>query len=93
MEKSVYTHEYQALLRLLKETRQAAPMTQIELADALGQTQSFVSKCERGERRLDLIQLRTICHVLGTTLPDFVAELELRLRSRTSGNRRTRRNK
>jgi transcriptional regulator with XRE-family HTH domain len=45
----------------------------------LGQSQSFVSKAEAGERRLDVVQLRTICQALGTTLPTFVAKLEERL--------------
>jgi len=79
MEKSVFTREYRALLRLLRETRQAADVTQTQLAKSLGQSQSFISKCERGERRLDVIQLRTICHILGTTLSEFVGELERRL--------------
>ncbi|MFH1921310.1 MAG: helix-turn-helix transcriptional regulator [Planctomycetota bacterium] len=79
MEKSVFTREYRALLRLLRETRRAANVTQTQLAKRLGQSQSFISKCERGERRLDVIQLRTICHLLGTTLSEFVRELERRL--------------
>jgi hypothetical protein len=41
-----------------------------------------MSKMERGKVRLDLIQLRTICRALGTTLPAFVAELEKRLAQR-----------
>lgn len=79
MEKSVYTHEYRTLLRLFRETREAANITQVELAEKLGQTQSFVSKCERGERRLDVVQLRTICGLLGISLTEFVAEFERRL--------------
>jgi len=79
MEKSVFSPEYAALLRLLRETRRASNFTQIQLAKKLRQSQSFVSKCERGERRLDVIQLRTICRTLGTTLPVFVSELEKRL--------------
>ena len=51
-------------------------MTQIDLADRLGQTQSFVSKIERGDRRLDIVQLRTILLEFGVTLPDFVIQLE-----------------
>lgn len=82
MEKSIFTAEYEILLNLLRETRQAAEVTQVELAKRLGQSQSFVSKVEIGERRLDLIQLRTICHRLGTSLPEFVAELEARLTKR-----------
>jgi len=79
MDKSIHTDEYRALLEVLREARLAAKVTQVELATRLGQSQSFVSKAEVGERRLDLVQLRTICHALGTTLPAFVAELEKRL--------------
>ncbi len=82
MEKSIYSREYRAVTRLLKKAREKAGVTQVELAEALGQSQSFVSKCERGERRLDVIQLRTLCHTLGLTLPEFVDSLERVLRSR-----------
>lgn len=80
MDKSIYSREYAMVTRLLKEARDAAGLTQMELAEKLGQSQSFVSKFERGERRLDVVQLRTVCSVLGTTLPDFVDSLEKALR-------------
>ena len=76
MEKSIHTAGYAVLLTLLRETRQAAGVTQIQLADRLDETQSQVSKLERGEVRLDVIELRTICLALGTTLTAFVARLE-----------------
>jgi transcriptional regulator with XRE-family HTH domain len=79
MKKSIHTDEYAAVLALLKKAREAAGLTQVQLAEKLGQSQSFVSKAEVGERRLDIIQLRTICKTLGTTLSDFVAKLEERL--------------
>jgi transcriptional regulator with XRE-family HTH domain len=79
MEKSVHTREYAVLLRLLRETRRAAGFTQVQLAERIGESQSHLSKMERGEVRLDLVQLRTICLALGTTLPTFVTELEMRL--------------
>jgi DNA-binding transcriptional regulator YiaG len=79
MEKSVFTHEYRVFLRLFRETREAANLTQVQFAKKLGQSQSFVSKCERGERRLDVVQLRTICKVLGTSLTEFAEEFERRL--------------
>ena len=80
MEKSVYTRDYRVLLRLLKETRLAANITQVQLAKKLRQSQSFVSKCERGEDRLDVVQLRSICRALGTTLPSFIKKYERRLK-------------
>jgi transcriptional regulator with XRE-family HTH domain len=79
MEKSIYTREYGELLRLLRETRESAKVTQIEFAKSLGQSQSFVSKAERGERRVDVIQLRTFCQALGANFIAFLTELEHRL--------------
>ncbi|MCL4207645.1 MAG: helix-turn-helix domain-containing protein [Pirellulaceae bacterium] len=82
MEKTIYTAEYARLLELLRETREQANVTQTELAERIGRSQSFVTKFERGDRRLDAIQLRTICQALGTDLVSFVAELERRLTKR-----------
>lgn len=94
MEKSVHTADYQVLLELLVETRKAAGVRQVDLAETLGTTQSFVSKVETGDLRLDVVQLRTVCLALGVTLSAFVAELEERLagaasrRKRRGGGRR-----
>lgn len=79
MEKSVFTNDYKTFLAVLRDTRKAAKVTQEELATRIGQTQSFISKCERGESRLDVLQLRGICRALGTSLPAFVNRLEARL--------------
>lgn len=76
MEKTIYTSEYAVVLRLLKEAREQAGLTQVDLAKKLRQSQSFVSKIECGDRRLDIIQLRTICRLLGLELADFVEKLE-----------------
>lgn len=80
IEKTIYTSEYVVVLRLLKAARENAGVTQVELAELLGQTQSFVSKIERGDRRLDILQLRTILKALGTSLVDFVKKLEAELK-------------
>lgn len=72
MEKSIYTEEYHTLLRLLREARERAGMTQVELAGILGQSQSFVSKVESGDRRLDLVQLHIILNALEADLVGFV---------------------
>ena len=82
MEKSIYTHDYQVLLRLLRDTREHAGVTQVELAHRLDQTQSYVSKIECGDRRLDIVQLRTILMALGASLGDFVARFEATLAAR-----------
>jgi transcriptional regulator with XRE-family HTH domain len=44
---------YRLFLRRLREARLAAGLTQVEVAAKLGRPQSFVSKCESGERRVD----------------------------------------
>ncbi len=79
MDKSIHSPEYAAMLALLRETRQSAGLTQVQLAERLKRTQSVVSKMELGEVRIDVIQLRTICKAIGTTLPAFAVQLEERL--------------
>jgi transcriptional regulator with XRE-family HTH domain len=76
MEKTIYSARYRAFLKLLKKTRQSAGLTQIQLARKIGETQTFVSKCERGERRIDVIELQTFCRAFGMNLKHFVAALE-----------------
>lgn len=51
-------------------------MRQADLAKLLGQPQSFVSKYETGERRIDIAELREICAALGIPLSEFVRRLE-----------------
>lgn len=82
MEKSIYSPEYEVLLEVLRTLRIESGVTQVELAARLKQSQSYVSKVERGDRRLDLVQLRTICLTLGSTLPEFVEAFEQRLKER-----------
>jgi len=61
---------------LLRQMRTEAGLTQTEVAQRLGQPQSFVSKYESGERRLDVLELREVCAVVGVDLADFVRRLE-----------------
>ncbi len=68
--------DQQRLLVLLQAKRRDSGLRQADLARRLGQPQSFVSKYESGERRLDVLELRQICLALGLTLTDFVRELE-----------------
>jgi transcriptional regulator with XRE-family HTH domain len=77
--KTIYTSEYTVFLHQLRQTRKQVGLTQEQLAGRLGVTQSFIGKCERGERRVDILELRTFCAAMGTTLPEFIAELERRL--------------
>lgn len=67
MDKSIYSAEYQRLCALLRELRQEAGLTQVDVAERLDEPQSFVSKYESGERRLDVIELGHVAHALGVT--------------------------
>ena len=60
------------LAALLREIRVEAKLTQSQLADALGQSQSYVSKYETGEQRLDLTELDAICAAAGINLVTLV---------------------
>jgi ribosome-binding protein aMBF1 (putative translation factor) len=79
MRKSIHTTEQEQLQALLRELRTAAGMRQADLAAKLGVPQSFVSKFEAGERRLDFLELRTVCHALGMQIVDFAQQFEKRL--------------
>jgi transcriptional regulator with XRE-family HTH domain len=65
MARSTHHPEYQELLGLLRDLRERAGITQVSLAASLGNTQTFVSKIERGERRIDVIEFIEICDALG----------------------------
>ncbi len=76
MEKSIHSAEYALFLRVFRETRRRAGLSQIQLAAKIGETQSFISKCERGERRIDVVELRTFCRAFGLSLNQFVSAFE-----------------
>jgi transcriptional regulator with XRE-family HTH domain len=80
MGKSIGTSEQKRLLELLRQIRLDAGLRQVDLAERLGQPQSFVSKYESGERRLDLLELRQICEAVGISLLKFVKMFEKEIR-------------
>jgi transcriptional regulator with XRE-family HTH domain len=79
MNKTIYKAEYQNFVKLLRTTREKRRLTQEQLAQRLGKTQSFIGKCERGERRLDVIELRIFCMALDVELEHFISLLEVEL--------------
>ena len=72
MKKTITSDEYRAFLRLLVNYRERAGLTQAQLAERLEETQSFVSKLERGERRVDVLEFLIICGVLDVSPEDFL---------------------
>lgn len=65
MPSSIFTQRHQELIGFIASVRKAAGITQVELAERLGKPQSFVSKVERGERRLDVIEFCQVAVALG----------------------------
>ena len=68
MDKTIHSAPYAIFLRVLRATRERVGLTQIEVAKRIGETQTFVSKCERGERRVDVVELRNFCRAFGVSL-------------------------
>ena len=82
MPKTIHRNEYAVLLRLIRDGRLRADLTQTQCSKALGRSQSFISDVERGVRRLDIVQLRDLCRVLKSDLPIFIRRFERELRKR-----------
>ena len=69
---TVYSNAYRRLLERLRAARQAAHLTQVEVARAFGRPQSFVAKCEAGERRIDAVELARFAEIYGCSMDDLV---------------------
>ncbi|MGL4615873.1 MAG: helix-turn-helix domain-containing protein [Shewanella sp.] len=76
MQKSLYSKENDLLLQLLVQIRVEAGVTQVELAARLDEVQPWISRVERGVRRLDLVELLLWCDALGMPLSTFVRRYE-----------------
>ena len=69
------------LKALLRQVREEAGLKQVELAERLEVRQAWVSSYERGERRLDILELRQVVAAVGLDFLGFVARLEAILHS------------
>lgn len=65
MTRTIHNDRYRLLLGLMQQVREASGLTQTALARRLGTTQSYVSKCERGERRIDIMEFIRYCDGVG----------------------------
>ncbi len=62
-EKSIYSNEYEVVTKRLREARESLGLTQSEVSAKLLKPQSYISKIERGERRIDIVELAKIAKV------------------------------
>lgn len=76
MQKAIFTKEYGILVGMLIELRQNRNLTQVQLSILLNRPQSYISKYENLERRLDICEVREICLVLNKSFPLFIQEFE-----------------
>lgn len=79
MNKKLYKKRWKFFREVLIMERKNRNVSQKNLAKKLGIEQSFVSKTEIGDRRLDVIELLEYCDAMGLTLTDFVFRMEGRL--------------
>ena len=71
--RSTHSSRYKEFLKRLRAARREAGLTQVAVARRLGQPQSFMSKCETGERRLDIVELSDLAELYGKPLAYFVS--------------------
>ena len=80
MKKKLYIAQRNQLVSLLRDIRIEAGLTQVDLAARIERDQTFVSKYESGQRRLDVLEVREICQAIGITLQEFAKRLEKALK-------------
>lgn len=71
----LYGQRYEKLRRVLRDVRREANLTQVQLAEKLGKGQSYVSKLERGEQYIDVIEFVDWCEACSAAPRDVIARL------------------
>jgi ribosome-binding protein aMBF1 (putative translation factor) len=74
-EKSSREEAYERFQQLLVQARKKSGLSQQEVANRLGRPQTYVSKCELGTRRMDVVELVEIAAVIGFDPSEFVGRL------------------
>lgn len=72
MDKSIHSKEYKIVLERMRKARLEAGLTQVQVAIKLGHHQSYVSKIESGERRVDVIELNKFAKLYGKSVNYFL---------------------
>jgi transcriptional regulator with XRE-family HTH domain len=81
MSKSLHSQRYRLFRELLLAERERAGFTQVDVAKMLRKPQSFVSKYERGDRRLDMTEFLELADVLSVDVPTFLEHYRMRITS------------
>ncbi len=75
MPRTIHSKQYQAFLERLKRARKRANLTQAEVALKLNKPQSYVSKSESGERRIDATEVVEFATIYGVSLEELLLEV------------------
>lgn len=73
---AAHSRRYRDFLKRLRQARIDAELTQAAVGKALGKPQSFVAKCESGERRVDVIELEGFARLYKTSILDFLPRIQ-----------------
>lgn len=74
MREDIYSDEHRKLREILRRERRAAGLRQSDLAERTGRSQAYISKFEKGDLRLDVVDFVRICTVIGCDVVDVLAE-------------------
>jgi len=72
MPKSIYSKDYRNVIEKLKKARLDAGLKQSEVAQKLKKPQSYISKIERGERRVDITELKELAEIYKRDITYFI---------------------
>ena len=72
MSNTIYSKEHKDLVTKLRNARKESGLTQIEVAKLLGRSQSYVSKMEKGQRRINVTQLKEFAKIYGRKIDYFI---------------------
>ena len=72
MDKTIFTDSHKQLVSQLVKARKKVKLRQVDAAKKLGRTQSYISKIESGQRRIDTVQLKEFCRIYKKNLDFFL---------------------
>jgi len=72
MKKTIYSKEHRYLVEQLKKAREEVGLDQKKVAKLLNSTQSYISKIESGQRRIDIVQLKEFARIYKKNLTFFI---------------------
>lgn len=76
MKKSIYSEKQKKFIEKLKETRKEAKLTQKQVAEKLGYTQSYLSKIESGQLKVDIFQIEELANIYKKEINYFIGDVK-----------------